>query len=163
MRVEHAAPARVVELRLDARGELPRQVAAEPGAGDDALGQAVRRQPVGAVDAGAGDLADGEQARQDGRAVEAGRHAPAREVGGRGDRDAVAGRVDADLPARRGDRREAGRRSARRGCVASRKTWSSTPAGASAMRRLIAAATTSRGARSSSGWTPAITRSPAAS
>ena len=29
------------------------------------------------------------------------------------------------------------------------------------MRRLIAAATTSRGARSSSGWTPTITRSPA--
>ena len=44
----------------------------------------------------------------DGRAVEAGRHAAAREVGGRGDRDAVARRVDADLPAGLGDRREAG-------------------------------------------------------
>ena len=47
------------------------------------------------------------------RAVEPGRHAAARVVGGRGDRDAVAGRVDADRPARRGDRREPGGRSAR--------------------------------------------------
>ena len=42
-------------------GHLPREVATEPGAGDDALGQAVRRQPVGAVHAGAGHLADGVQ------------------------------------------------------------------------------------------------------
>ncbi len=37
------------------------------------------------------------------------------------------------------------------------------PPGACAMRRLIAAATTSRGARSARGWTPSITRSPAPS
>ena len=47
------------------------------------------------------------------RAVEAGRHATAGVVRGRGDGDALAGRVDADGPAGLGDRREAGRRSAR--------------------------------------------------
>ena len=62
-------------VRCHRLGQLPRQVAPEPGAGDDALGEAVRRQTVGAVHTGAGHLADGVEAGERGRAVEA---APAR-------------------------------------------------------------------------------------
>ena len=144
-------------------GHLPGEVAPEAGAGDDALGEAVGGQPVGAVHARARDLADGVETGQRGRAVESAGHAAAREVGGRRDRDAVAGRIDADLAARLGDRREARRRSARPGWWRRGRRGRRRHPAPRAMRRLIAAATTSRGARSSSGWTPAITRSPAAS
>ena len=92
--------------RLDPVGQLPRQVAPDTGAGDHALGQAVRRQPVRAVHARARHLADGVQAAAARYAVEAGRDATARVVRGRRHRDPVAGRVDADLPAGGGDRRE---------------------------------------------------------
>ena len=65
---------------------------------DEALGQRVRRQPVGAVQAGAGRLADRVQAGDRRAAVEVGRHAAHRVVRRRRDRDQVAARVDARPP-----------------------------------------------------------------
>ena len=71
------------------------------------LEQRVGRQPVRAVQAGPGDLADREQSGHGGAAVQVGEHAAAVVVRGRGDRDRVGGRVDAGQRAGRGHRREA--------------------------------------------------------
>src|SRR5690606_30821150 len=67
----------------------------------DALGehqpfeQRVGGRPVGAVHAGAGDLAARVQALDRGAAVQVGTDAAAGVVGGRGDRDELGDRVDA--------------------------------------------------------------------
>ena len=67
----------------------------------------LRGQPVGAVHAGAGDLAAGVEAGDGGAAVEVGAHAAAGVVRRRRDRDRLGDRVDAGLAAARDDGREA--------------------------------------------------------
>ena len=119
------------------RDPAPRAGAAAPArparAGPAAMSSAIRRantspssselrgQPVGAVHAGAGDLAAGVQARDRGAAVQVGAHAAGGVVRGRRDRDQVGRRVDAGRPA--GRRRSSGtaaRATSRPRCRASR-------------------------------------------
>ena len=68
----------------------------------------VGRQPVGALHAGAGDLADGEEAGDAGPPVEVGDHASAAVVRGRCDRYGLAGGVEPGRAAGAQDRRESG-------------------------------------------------------
>ena len=83
-------------------------VAARAAAVDDQVDQAVRPQPVGAVDAHAGALArrveagdDRARGVADDPAVDVGRHAAHRVVGRRLDRHRLADRVDAEVGAGR--------------------------------------------------------------
>ena len=71
------------------------------------LEQGVRRQPVGAVDAGARDLAARVQTRDARTTVQVGADPAAGVVGGGGDRDEIGHRVDPVRAARLDDRREA--------------------------------------------------------
>src|SRR5690606_980984 len=71
----------------------------DAGGEDEALQQGVGRQPVGSVDAGAGDLAAGVEAGDGRPAVQVGADAAARVVGGRDDRDRFGHGVDAVVPA----------------------------------------------------------------
>ena len=128
---------------------------------DQALEQRVGGQPVGAVHAGAGDLAAGVQARSE---------VPAAQVGARRrrGRSAAAGAtgissVTGSTPCSRqrgDDRREAAARGTRRrgaGRRARRGRCRSRASGA-----MIALATTSRGARSASSCWPCMNRTPVA-
>ncbi|OAH11423.1 hypothetical protein STSP_53730 [Streptomyces jeddahensis] len=74
---------------------------------DQAFQEGVRGEAVGAVDAGAGDLAARVQARHRGTAVLVGADAAGGVVRGRGDRDRIGDGVDAVGAACREDRREA--------------------------------------------------------
>ena len=78
-----------------ARGSPSGEHLGDPAREDQSLEQRVGGEPVGAVHAGAGDLAGGEQAGHDGLAVEVGGDAARRVVAGRGDRDQLGHRVDA--------------------------------------------------------------------
>ena len=95
-------------LRLDR--PLARRIVAHrtPGAGaeDETLEQRIARQPVGAVHAGAGDLARRVQTRNRGAPVDVGLHAAHDVVGRRPDRDAIAREIQPRAPARLGDQRE---------------------------------------------------------
>ncbi len=71
-----------------------------------AFQQRVARQPVGAVQPGAGDFADGKQARQVGAPGQVGQHAAAGEVRGGHHRNRLLGDVDAQLQAVRQDVRK---------------------------------------------------------
>ena len=90
-----------------------------PAADHQTLEQAVGRQPVGAVHAGARHLAGGEQTGQLGAAVHVGDHTAAAVVRTGHDRNRLARRIDARRAAGRGDGREplleAARCRARRG------------------------------------------------
>ena len=121
------------------------------GAEDEALAERVRGEPVGAVQAGAGALADRVEPGQRGAAVEVDRDPAHHVVGGRGDRDRLAARVEAGLGERGEDVGEAGRVERRAG----RASPPRSPSASSRSR--IAAVTASRGASSS------VKRSPAAS
>ena len=143
-------------------GQVDGEQRGAPAGGDEALGDRVRRQPVGALDAGARDLADGEQARR--RVVRPSRSAstpPQRVVRGRARPAPARASGRTRRRGRRGRCRGSGGRGSRRpGAVASSKTWSSPVA-----RRwaAIVAETTSRGARSASGCAPAMIRRPSRS
>lgn len=103
---------RVGDRRGHARVEAVLLVAADDVGGDalgvdQALQEGVGGEPVGAVDAGAGDLAARVQTG-DGRTAPGVRtHASGGVVGGRGDRDGLGDRVDAVGAAGGEDRREA--------------------------------------------------------
>ena len=105
----------------EARGVRPRSRADVGGhrvagarAEHGALEQRVRREPVGAVHARAGDLAHGVEVRHARASGQVGRH-PAHQVVRRGlHRDRLARPVVAALPHRRIDRRKAGREERRR-------------------------------------------------
>ena len=88
------------------RPELVGQHLRDPPREDEALEQGVGGEPVGAVHAGAGDLAGGVEAGYAGTAPEVGGHAPGRVVARRRDRDQLGHRVDPVLAAGRQDRRE---------------------------------------------------------
>ena len=75
---------------------------------DEALGERVRREPVGAVEPAARALAHREEAREARAAVQVGRHAAHRVVGGGGHRDRLPRGVDAHLLQGGGDVGEAG-------------------------------------------------------
>ncbi len=101
---------------LDGRGHAREEAVVRPAGGDvggDALGvdqalqEGVRREPVRAVHAGAGDLAARVQAGDGGPAAGVGADAARGVVGGRGDRDGLVDRVDAVGAAGGEDRREA--------------------------------------------------------
>ena len=94
-------------------GELPREVAADPRAGDDALGQAVAT-PAGWRRARRCTRPRRRRTARASRCGRRGRRGRRRTRSARRERPGCGrGRVDADLAARRGDRREARRRSAR--------------------------------------------------
>ena len=76
---------------------------------DEALAERVRGEAVGPVQACAGALADGEEARQRGAAVEVHRDSAHRVVGGRGDRHRLRAGVEPGLGERGEDVGEAGR------------------------------------------------------
>ena len=78
------------------------------GAEDEALAERVGGEPVGAVQARAGALADGVEAGQRGAAVEVDRDPAHRVVGGGGDRDRLGARVEPRLAQRLEDVGEAG-------------------------------------------------------
>ncbi|PKV87071.1 hypothetical protein BX283_4662 [Streptomyces sp. TLI_146] len=84
-------PGGAVHARVAARRDVRRDALGE----DQALQEGVGGEPVGAVDAGAGDLAARVQPRDRGAAVQVGAHAAGGVVGGRGDRDRLGDRVDA--------------------------------------------------------------------
>src|SRR5207253_5555709 len=67
----------------------------------------VGREPVGAVYAGAGDLAARVEPGDRGAPVQVGADPAGRVVGGRGDRDQIGDRIDAGRAARGDDGREA--------------------------------------------------------
>ena len=93
-----------VDIRRCAIGDLPGKVAADPGARDDRLGEAVRRESIRAVHARRRHLADRIETSQRGATVESGTYATARIVRCGCDRDAIDGGVESDLPTRLGDR-----------------------------------------------------------
>ena len=78
------------------------------GAEDQPLEQRVAGQAVGAVHAGAGDLAGREQARHRRASLEVGLDAAHHVVRRRADRHAIAGQVEAGVAARRGNQRKPG-------------------------------------------------------
>ena len=94
--------------RLAAARPLPDAAAALGGAGaeHEAFAERVRGQPVGAVQARAGALADREQARQRRAPVEVGRDPAHHVVRRRRDRDQLALGVDSGPPQRADDVRE---------------------------------------------------------
>ena len=127
-----------------------------PRSEDESVEQRVRREPVRAVHAGARRLAAGPQPRERRRAVEVGAHATGEVVGRRRDREPVGAWDRARRPdtrARPSGTARRSRRSAWRRARGGRARWSMH-------RRAIARATTSRGARSPSGWTPCHERRP---
>ena len=128
-----------------------------PAADDQTFQQAVGRQPVGAVHAGAGRP----RRRRTGRAVRCGRARRSPRRRSCSARPGTTGigcarRVDAGGPAGGGRRSGSGARSRR--CRGRRGTRTASPVARS--RASIAAATTSRGARSPIGCTPAVTELP---
>ena len=104
---DQAGGARVGAPGRGQRRSSPGSTVGDPAGEDQALEQRVGGQPVGAVHAGAGDLAGGVEARAR-RRGRAGRCAtpPRGVVAGRGDRDQLGDRVDAVAAAGRQDRRE---------------------------------------------------------
>ncbi len=113
------------------------------GAEHEALAERVGGEAVGAVEPGAGALADGEQARQRGAAVEVDGDASHHVVGGRRDRHRLAGGIESRLAAARRRRSGSG---PGRPPAGRAPTWSVPSA---SMRSRIAAVTASRGASSS--------------
>ncbi len=91
-----------------ARGDLCQRRRRGAAAEHEALAERVRGEPVGAVQAGAGALADGVEAGQRGAALEVDRDPAHRVVGGGGDRDRLRARVEARLGERGEDAGEAG-------------------------------------------------------
>ena len=133
-------------------------VRGDPPAEDQPLQQRVGRQPVGAVHAGAGRLAAGVQARHRGPSVQVGGDPAGGVVRGRRDRDQL--RVTGSMPARSGWPGWSGT-----GPATSRRRSAGRPARrarrpVSRIRRRIALATTSRGARSASSCWPCMNRLP---
>ena len=79
--------------------ELSDDVLRRAGAVDQALQQAVRGQPVGPVEARAGDLARGPEAGQGSAAFRVHRHAAHHVMGARADRDRIASDVESEFTA----------------------------------------------------------------
>ena len=88
---------RLVGIRLLERGR--RRAAARVGAVDQAFEQAVRRQPIRAVQAAGGDFAGGPQPGERRAALVIDRHAADHVVGAGPHGDRIAGDVDAELGA----------------------------------------------------------------
>ncbi len=95
---------RLRHARVEARAE---DVGGDALGVDEAFEERVGREPVGAVHAGAGDLAARVQAGHRGASVGVGADAARGVVGGGGDRDGLGDRVDAVGAAGGQDRREA--------------------------------------------------------
>ena len=110
---------------------------------DEALAERVGGEPVGAVQAGAGALADRVEARQRGAAVEVDRDPAHRVVGGGGDRHRLGARVEPGLGQRLEDVGEAGR------VELAQVELDLGSAPSASIRSRIAAVTASRGASSS--------------
>ena len=101
--VRRLCPDRGGGLGRGGRGGVLGGGPAGPGPEDQALGERVGAEPVGAVDADAGGLAGGVQAGNRGRAVDVGVHPAHHVVHDRPDRDQLPHRIDplvlqAELP-----------------------------------------------------------------
>ena len=110
-------------------GGLGERRARRAGAEHEALGERVGGEPVGAVQAGAGALADRVQARERGPPVDVGGDPAHHVVGGRRDRHKLALGVDPGLAQRADDVGEQ-RRVDRRACRDRRRWRPSSPSGA---------------------------------
>ena len=137
-----------VRLARSPGGRLVEPLERGAAAEDEALAERVGGEPVGAVQAGAGALADGVEALDAGRApVEVGDDPAHHVVAGGGDRDALRRRVQARPPA--GRRRCSGSGPGRPSSCRARRGR------AGALQQLkIARATASRGASSSTKRSP---------
>ena len=141
--------------RADADSDLGADRGRGPLAHHQSLQQRVRRQPVGAVQPGTGDLADREQPGHRGPAVEVGEHPAAVIVRGRSHRNRLS--VDGSMPASAQAADTVGKRRAKTGAGDPGRVQEDVVADAARrrdMRRETASDTTSRGARSASGCTP---------